>query len=144
MWLKIKQEVQTAGVGPCFLLPIGQAILEFRFFGATASCFPETDGFRSRKVSVGFPPEDSKTPSEDELARVFVWGLSGPLPKWLWSKPSWDFILVGEFTNHFRTFFSGWIGSDVHKEYGLSRGQVGAPLSWRRCPFCPSPGVATL
>ena len=31
MWLKIKQEGQTAGVGPCFHLP-GQPILEFRFF----------------------------------------------------------------------------------------------------------------
>ena len=31
MWLKIKQEGQTAGFGPCFHLP-GQAILDFRFF----------------------------------------------------------------------------------------------------------------
>ena len=31
VWLKIKQEGQTAGVGPCFHLP-GQPILEFRFF----------------------------------------------------------------------------------------------------------------
>ena len=32
---------------------------------------------------------------------------------WLWwSKPFWDhpFWLVGEFTTHFRTYFSGWIG----------------------------------
>ena len=26
------------------------------------------------------------------------------------SKPFWDPILVGEFTTHFRTYFSGWIG----------------------------------
>ena len=32
VWLKIKQEGQTAGFGPCFHLP-GQAILEFRLFG---------------------------------------------------------------------------------------------------------------
>ena len=30
LWLKIKQEGQTAGLGPCFHLP-GQPILEFRF-----------------------------------------------------------------------------------------------------------------
>ena len=32
LWLKNKQEGQTAGFGPCFHLPIGQPILEFRFF----------------------------------------------------------------------------------------------------------------
>ena len=32
VWLKLKQEGQTAGFDPCFHLP-GQAILEFRFFG---------------------------------------------------------------------------------------------------------------
>ena len=31
VWLKIKQEGQTAGFGPCFHFP-GQPILEFRFF----------------------------------------------------------------------------------------------------------------
>ena len=31
VWLKMKQEGQTAGFGPCFHLP-GQPILEFRFF----------------------------------------------------------------------------------------------------------------
>ena len=31
VWLKIKQEGQTAGFGPCFHLP-GQPILEYRFF----------------------------------------------------------------------------------------------------------------
>ena len=31
MWLKIKQEGQTAGLGPCFHSP-GQPVLEFRFF----------------------------------------------------------------------------------------------------------------
>ena len=31
VWLKIKQEGQTAGFGPCFHLP-GPAILVFRFF----------------------------------------------------------------------------------------------------------------
>ena len=31
VWLKIKQEGQTAGFGPCFHLP-GQPILEFRLF----------------------------------------------------------------------------------------------------------------
>ena len=31
VWLKIKQEGQTAGFGPCFHLP-GQPIVEFRFF----------------------------------------------------------------------------------------------------------------
>ena len=32
MWLKIKQQGQTAGFGPCFHLPIGLPILAFRFF----------------------------------------------------------------------------------------------------------------
>ena len=31
----------------------------------------------------------------------------------------WDTILVGEFTTHFRTYFSGWIESDVHWGYGV-------------------------
>ena len=31
-WLKIKQEGQTAGFGPCFHLPIGQPSLEFLCF----------------------------------------------------------------------------------------------------------------
>ena len=38
---------------------------------------------------------------------------SGTFPKSLgWSRPFWDPILVGigEFTTHFRTYFSGWIG----------------------------------
>ena len=29
------------------------------------------------------------------------------------------FWLVGEFTTHFRTYFSGWIESDVHWGYDL-------------------------
>ena len=36
------------------------------------------------------------------------------------------FWLAGEFTTHFRTYFSGWIESDVHWGYGiLTHGHVG-------------------
>ena len=40
----------------------------------------------------------------------------------------WYHFGVGEFITHFRTYFSGWIESDVHRGYdlGLTHGQVGA------------------
>ena len=41
-------------------------------------------------------------------------------PNWLWVKTNGiPFWLVGEFTTHFRTYFSGWIESDVHWGYGI-------------------------
>ena len=38
---------------------------------------------------------------------------------WVWG-PMVPFWLVGEFTTHFRTSFSGWIESDVHWGYDLA------------------------
>ena len=48
VWLKIKQEGQTAGFGPCFHLP-GQPISEFRFFEfATAKSTLSSSSYRAR------------------------------------------------------------------------------------------------
>ena len=42
------------------------------------------------------------------------------MPIWLGVKSSGiPFWLVGEFTTHVRTYFRGWIESDVHWGYGL-------------------------
>ena len=44
------------------------------------------------------------------------------------SKPMVPFWLLGEFTTQFRTYFTGWIESDVHWGYGLwilRHGQMG-------------------
>ena len=39
---------------------------------------------------------------------------------WLWLKiVMGSHFGVGEFTTHFRTYFSGWIESDVHWGYGF-------------------------
>ena len=52
---------------------------------------------------------------------------------WLWlSKPMVPFWLVDEFT-HFRTYFGGWIESDVH--WGIT------DLGFDPCPF-ESPGTS--
>ena len=49
--LNIKQEGQTAGVGPCFHLPIGQPILEFRvFWRRWGSKLPATCQFPRRRL----------------------------------------------------------------------------------------------
>ena len=49
VWLKMKQEGQTAGFGPCFHLP-GQPIL------GTYVCPTPMSPNRSRRFLVGFPP----------------------------------------------------------------------------------------
>ena len=54
LWLKIKQQGQTAGLGPCFHLP-GQPILEFRFlepqpfFGGVPHARPQCNQCNHRK-----------------------------------------------------------------------------------------------
>ena len=50
VWLKVKQEGQTAGSGPCFHLP-GQPMLEFRFFCMNHSqkYIPERNRGRARR-----------------------------------------------------------------------------------------------
>ena len=45
---------------------------------------------------------------------------ASPAVNWLWVKTKGiQFWLVGEFTTHFRTYFSGWIESDVYWGYDL-------------------------
>ena len=63
--------------------------------------------------------------SASPLSRSFV-----SVRLWL-SKPFWDPILVGigEFTTHFRTYFSGWIESDVHWGYDLAHGNFSSEWS---------------
>ena len=73
VWLKIKQEGQTAGFGPCFHLP-GQPILEFRFFEfATAISLVGFRGFlRSGETWTSHrrTPQESLAPSGRKMARL--------------------------------------------------------------------------
>ena len=42
----------------------------------------------------------------------------------------WYHSGVGEFTTHFRTYFSGWIESDVHWGYDLALDFDPWPVGW--------------
>ena len=60
-----------------------------------------------------------------ETIRMFlkIRDLSGGLPlsfHFTWLQNQWHHFGVGEFTTHFRTYFSGWIESDVHWGYDLA------------------------
>ena len=49
---------------------------------------------------------------------------------------------IGEFTTHFRTYFSGWIESDVHLGYNLDFEKPIAASDWN-CPPHQGPTSAT-
>ena len=53
VWLKIKEEGQTAGFGPCFHLP-GQPILEFHFFEPQPFECMECEPWKHSQVRVSF------------------------------------------------------------------------------------------
>ena len=47
----------------------------------------------------------------DTLARHPPIGQGAKRGTWLWVKPMGSHVGVGEFTTHFNTYFSGWIGT---------------------------------
>ena len=53
---------------------------------------------------------------------------------WLWVKANGTILRVGEFTTHLRTYFSGWIESDVH---------WGSDLDFGPWPLEPPPASRT-
>ena len=75
-----------------------------------------SDSLKAGVWSTGVePPPNPQTPktttTEPAPLQVFYAPPFLALDKWLWvKKPMGSHVGVGEFTTHFRTYFSGWIG----------------------------------
>ena len=71
MWLKIKQEGQTAGFGPWFHFPIGQPILEFRSFAPQLMGVPDVEPMAMCCQALPVPEGPLRWPKREN-----------PLPPW--------------------------------------------------------------